>query len=103
MTGGVRDGVGTTVGGGITDIIDITSLYTIIVDTITATTMLRTITMRMQRLTMAEDIDKSICSKESQETTSPGIQQLFAWSCTLADAFARNYGAVWPFSAFWPR
>ena len=60
LTGGVLDGVGTTVGGGITDIIHITSLRTIIVGTITDTTMPGTIAMRMQRLTMAEDIDNLV-------------------------------------------
>ncbi len=77
LTGGVLDGVGTTVGGGITDIIDITSLHTIIAGTITATSMLGTIAMRMQRPITAEDIDKSIRSTKSQETISPEFQLEF--------------------------
>ena len=61
MTGGVLlDGVGTRIGGGITDIIHTISSHTIILANITATTMPGTITIDMQRLTMAGDIDKPI-------------------------------------------
>ena len=52
--------VGTHIGGGITDTIRTISSRTIIPANITATTMPSTITMNMQRLTMAENIDKAI-------------------------------------------